>query len=128
MSFVFDTKRSGAAADASGYCHLFLFRDPDRHGAYRSRHRPAARPNDPVETAGVLDYNFDRARDTWVFTCQKPGLSFEIVAHDSPDARSAGIEDLDEGKQSYVAKNFFWVAIVKSEGNGPTDTALAAFR
>jgi hypothetical protein len=74
------------------------------------------------------DYTFDRARDTWVFTCQKPGLSFEIVAYGSEDARSAGIKALDTSRTTYVAKDFYAVAVAASEPGNAVDSALAAFK
>jgi hypothetical protein len=73
------------------------------------------------------DYNFNRARDTWVFTCQKSGTSFEILAYGSPDARSAGIQSLDTSKTTHVTKNFYSVTVVKSEGNSSAGEALASF-
>ena len=76
---------------------------------------------------GFEDYNFNRAKDTWVFTCQKPGMSFEIVAFGSQDARSAGIKALDTSNTTYFARSFYSVAVVAS-GSGSADSALAPFK
>jgi hypothetical protein len=74
------------------------------------------------------DYNFNRAKDTWVFTCQKQEMTFEIVAYGSEDARSAGIKTLNECcRTAYFAKNFYAVAIVGFGGDS-ADAALAQFR
>jgi hypothetical protein len=74
------------------------------------------------------DYDFNRARDTWVFTCQKPGMTFEIIAFGSPEARSAAIKFFDDSSSTYVTKNFYAVVVVKYEGAGSSDLALASFR
>ena len=76
---------------------------------------------------GFEDYNFNRAKDTWVFTCQKPGMTYEIVAYGSEDARSAGIKTLDGDRAAYFAKNFYTVAVV-AFGSDSADAALAPFK
>ena len=73
------------------------------------------------------DYNLSRARDTWVFTCQKPGMTFEIVAYGSADARSAGIKILDDQRAAYVSHTFYAVVVLRSEG-GSAESALASFK
>jgi hypothetical protein len=74
------------------------------------------------------DYNFNRAKDTWVFTCQKQEMTFEIVAYGSEDARSAGMRTLDECcRTAYFVKNFYAVEIV-AFGSDSADVALAPFR
>ena len=77
---------------------------------------------------GFEDYNFNRARDTWVFTCQKPGMSFEIVTYGSPEARSAGIKRLKDNGATYFTENFYAVTVVAFAGNGLADSALASFK
>jgi hypothetical protein len=76
---------------------------------------------------GFEDYNFNRARDTWVFTCQKPGMSYEIVAYGSQEARSAGIKTLDDNNRMYFTKAFYAVVVVASNGS-TLDSALGAFK
>jgi hypothetical protein len=69
------------------------------------------------------DYNFNRAKDTWVFMCQKQEMTFEIVAYGSEDARSAGIKTLDECcRTAYFVKNFYAVEIV-TFGSDSADAA-----
>lgn len=58
------------------------------------------------------DYNFNRARDTWVFSCQKPGLTFEIQTYGSLDARSTGLKMLDDRNATYFTENFYAVVVV----------------
>jgi len=71
------------------------------------------------------DHNFNRAKDMWVFTCQKQEMTFEIVAYGSEDARSAGIKTLDECcRTAYFARNFYAVEIV-AFGSDSADVALA---
>ena len=76
---------------------------------------------------GFEDYNFNRSADTWVFTCQTPGASFEIVAYGSQSARSEGLKTLDNSGNTYIARNFYAVAVVGSYGNSSADSALAPF-
>jgi hypothetical protein len=70
------------------------------------------------------DYNFNRAKDTWVFTCQKPGLSYEIQAFGSQDARSTALKALDDRAATYFADYFYAVVVVYNEALMP----LAAFK
>jgi hypothetical protein len=81
-----------------------------------------------ADCGGFEDYNFNRARDTWVFTCQTPSNSFEIVAYGSEEARSAGIRSLDAGTNPHLTKHFYAVAVMTSAGPGSTDAALTAFK
>ena len=74
------------------------------------------------------DYNVNRAKDTWVFTCQKQEMTFEIVAYGSEDARSAGIKTLEVCcRTAYFAKNFYTVAVL-AFGSDSADVSLAPFR
>ena len=77
---------------------------------------------------GFEDYTFNRARDTWVFTCQKPGVSFEVVIYGSEDARTVGLRTLDNNKTTYFSENFYAVAVMRFDGGGPADSALGPFR
>lgn len=132
MDLVFDIRRISAAAGltllglATACSASATATDtmPNSDGAARQLARTVASNGD---CGSFEDYNFNRARDTWVFTCQKSGTSFEILAYGSPDARSAGIKSLDASKTTYVAKNFYSVAVVKSEGNNSVGEALASF-
>ena len=63
------------------------------------------------------DYDLSRVRDTWVFTCQKQEKMFAIVTYGSQEARSAGINRLDESPtQAYFAKYFYAVVVMRSGG------------
>ncbi len=77
---------------------------------------------------GFEDYNFNRAMDMWVFTCQKQGTSFEIVAYGSQEARSAGIKSLSDRNTAYFSRNFYTVAVVASDRSGSWDSALEPFK
>jgi hypothetical protein len=70
------------------------------------------------------DYNFNRAKDTWVFTCQKPGLTFEIQTYGSLDARSTELKALGDRSATYFSDNFYAVVVVYNEALTP----LAPFR
>lgn len=77
---------------------------------------------------GFEDHSFTRASDTWVFTCQKPGLSFEVVAYGSAEAKSVAIKGLGDRNQPYFTKSFYSVAVVHADPNGAAESALAAFK
>ena len=68
--------------------------------------------NGGCDRSSFEDFNFNRARDTWVFTCQKPEGSFEIVAYGSQEVRSTGIKALDDRNATYFTKNFYSVVVV----------------
>ncbi len=93
--------------------------------------------NGGCDSNSFEDYNFNRAKDTWVFTCDKQGMGFEVITYGSPDARSVGLKALDDRGQTYFAKHFYAVVAVgagrpdkQSQGSDKKslELSLAPFR
>ena len=98
----------------------------------------AVASNGGCGSSSFEDYDLNRFRNTWVFTCQKQETMFAIVTYGSQEARFAGIKRLDESPtQTYFAKYFYAVVVMASGGQDKQlvesdkqsdELALAPFR
>ena len=80
-----------------------------------------------AECGSFEDLGAGPAAATWIFTCQKPGSSFEITVYGSQEAKSSGMAALDTRQATYFSKNNYAVTVVLSE-NGSMDSALTSFK
>jgi hypothetical protein len=81
-----------------------------------------------VSNAGCGEFDGDEApndvsANTWQFDCRIGDVPYRIFVYGSDQARSAGLAGLQAGGRPYVAKAYYAVTTVVTEGAGQTTPA-----